>query len=176
MKRSAIFTPPPCPARRSGFTLLEIMVVIAALGLIMLLGTVTLLGTMRIERATESVFHRLSAHADLSDQFRLDVARANAAPDKLEKLVAGPTCLLLRLADGHHVAYRFEAGVLTRSELDGASTTQRTMPLGSELVRVEFGRAESAPKMITLRLTEPPGRTLSRHPIEITATMGGDLR
>src|SRR6516164_4324181 len=48
MKRSAIFTPPPCPARRSGFTLLEIMVVIAALGLIMLLGTVTLLGTMRI--------------------------------------------------------------------------------------------------------------------------------
>ena len=169
--------PLPCPARRPAFTLLEILVVMGAMGIVMLLATATLLGAFRIQGGVAAVFQRLTVQAALADQFRQDVDRATAAPDRFDNQSANSTCLILRMANGAHVVYRWDAHKLTRSEFAARSKSERVLPLGGNRATVEFIRAAADPRRVTLLLREPRGQPpRARHPLEISATLGSDLQ
>jgi len=163
-------------ADRRGFTLLEMLAVIWALGLVMFLGVTLLLGAMRIEKAASTADHQNTLHGILADQFREDVARAGATPESVGQLKAGPTCLILRLADGTYVVYRAEAGRLERAALAAAGATPYWMPLGGEGLTVAFATTGSDRRVLTLTLQEPVGSGLRKHTTAITAALGGDLR
>src|SRR5205823_1954174 len=107
------------PLRRQAFTLLEMMAVMWGLAILLGISAVTLAGLMRIQQANAQTHERLVQRSALADQFRADVARAADAPASLDKLKAGPDCLILRLADGKHVVYRWKGDQLERTELAG---------------------------------------------------------
>jgi type II secretory pathway pseudopilin PulG len=166
----------PCPARRSAFTLLEVLVVMGSMGAVLLLATATLLGAQRINRSAAGVSERLAVQATLADQFRQDVAQATAAPDTFEKKHAGPACLILQTADGRHMVYCWDKGQLERSEYVGRRESRQRLPVGMNRAVVEFSRPGPSGRLVTLRLIELPGNAPSRHAIEISATLGGDLQ
>ena len=176
MRLSRVQRDVPCPARRSAFTLFEILVVMASMGPVLLLATATLLAAQRINRSAAGVSERLAVQAALADQFRQDVAQATAAPDTFEKKHAGPGCLILRAADGRHVVYRWDKGQLERSAHVGGRESRQRLPAGSNRAVVEFSRAGPSGRLVTLRLIELPGNTPTRHAIEISASLGGDLQ
>jgi hypothetical protein len=155
---------------------LEILAVMGSMGAVLLLATATLLAAQRINRSAVGVSGRLAVQAALADQFRQDVARATAAPDTFEKQHAGPECLILQTADGGYVVYRWGKGQLERSEYVGRRESRQRLPVGSDRAAVEFSRAGPSGRLVTLRLIEMPGNTPSRHAIELSASLGGDLQ
>jgi type II secretory pathway pseudopilin PulG len=166
----------PCSARRSAFTLLEVLVVMGSMGTVLLLATATLLAAQRINRSAANVSDRLAVQAALADQFRQDVCQAIAAPDTFQKRHAGPGCLILQAADGRYVVYRWDKGQLERTAYVGSRESRQRLPVGSNRAAVEFSRAGPSGRLVTLRLIELPGNTPSRHAIEISASLGGDLQ
>src|SRR5438874_9061798 len=96
------------PARREGFTLIELLVVMSVLIMSLVLGATLLLAAMRADQAGAATLRRLAWRAELIDQFRADVARAAAAPERLGDLAAGPACLILQMPGGAHVVYRWQ--------------------------------------------------------------------
>jgi hypothetical protein len=166
----------PCPAHRSAFTLFEILAVMGSMGAVLLLATATLLAAQRINLSAAGVSGRLAVQAALADQFRQDVAQATAAPDTFEKKYAGPGCLILQAADSGHVVYRWDRGRLERTAHVGRTESRQRLPVGSDRAVVEFSRPGPSGRLVTLRLIEPAGNTPSRHPIEISASLGGDLQ
>jgi len=163
------------PARRSGFTLLEMAIVLVALGLVLLLVSATLLGSLRAQRLTARVSHRLITQGELADRFRADVAGATAAPESLREWAAGPACLILAMPGGKHVVYRRHDDELERTEVAGKARSSRTLPLGDDRVAPEFARSADG-RVLSLRLAEPPGRGGANRVVEVAAALGGDLR
>jgi len=161
-------------ARRSGFTLLEMAIVMVALGLVLLLVSATLVGSLRAERLTARVSHRLLTQAELADRFRADVAGATAAPVSLREWAAGPACLILAMPGGKHVVYRWHDDELERTEVAGKARSSRTLPLGDDAAP-EFARSADG-RVLSLRLAEPPGRGGANRVVEVAAALGGDLR
>ena len=166
----------PSPDRRSAFTLLELLTVMGTMGIVLLLATATLVGAQRINASAAGVAQRLAVQAALADLFRQDVARATAAPDAFEKRRAGPTCLILRTADGGHVIYRWDDGQLERTQFVGHKESRQRMPVGSDRASAEFFRSGPGARVVTLRLTEPSGSATSRRAIEFSASLGGDCQ
>ena len=162
--------------RRPGFTLLEILVIMFALGVVMLLGTATLLGTIQMAQATTAGFDQLLGRSVLADQFRADVAQAADAPANVDEVTAGSTCLILRRADGRHIIYRWSNHELERSELSVSGTTRRRLPLGSAGAAVEFTRAGNDRRLVILRLSQSWGPGKRQRQLDIAAALGGDLR
>jgi prepilin-type N-terminal cleavage/methylation domain-containing protein len=160
--------------RRCGFTLLEVTVVMWALGILLLLGTALLVGTFQVQRAAATALNHLSVRNTLADQFRADVARAVAAPDSADQELAGPTCLLLRHAEGGQTVYRWKDGHLERSRLPGGET--RRLPVGPEGTTVEFFRPGTELGVVTMRLSLPRPHGNAPLVLEIAAALGGDLR
>jgi type II secretory pathway pseudopilin PulG len=163
-------------SRRSGFTLLEMVVVMWTLGFALLIGSALLLGSVRMERATAASYHRLTLRSELADQFRADVAQAVSAPDNVDRLTASPTCLILRLAENKHVVYRWEDGRLERNELAGTGTARRRFSLGVDQTAVEFTRAGLDGRVVTMRMSQLRGPTNVERQIAIAAALGGDVR
>jgi hypothetical protein len=161
---------------RRGFTLLEITAVVWALGLTLLLGTTILLAALRIEKAAAAAEHRNSLHGIVADHFRADVALAGATPETLHTLKAGPTCLILRLADGTYVVYRAEEGRLERAALATAAATPYWMPLAGDGVTAAFAAAGTDRRVLTLTLQEPDDSGRRKWTTAIAAALGGDLR
>src|SRR5260370_266487 len=95
------------PVRRPGFTLLDVVLALILLSVVVLLSMATVMGALRIEQATAASLNRQTLVAGLADQFRSDVARGVAAPNRLDQLRAGPACLILRNLDGRHVVYQW---------------------------------------------------------------------
>jgi hypothetical protein len=158
---------------RSGFSLIEIVVIIAALQ-VFLTATVGLLwAAIRIERAAGADLERTLVQDALANQFRADVGQASSAPAKFLESVTGPGCLILRQADDKAVIYRWDGQRLERS----AGTTKQILPLGVEQADVEFTHSTDG-RRITLWLTETRGQgsALRTERREITAALGGDLR
>ena len=160
---------------REAFTLLEMVLVMVTLSVVMLIAVAILTAIMKIGHAASDNYRALVVQSSLADQFRDDVARANAAPATLGKESAGPDCLILRLGKDRHLLYRWQAGRLERSELGGSTQRKSTWPLGNERVKPEFVRSGSEPAVIGLRLVEtrPHG---SKQSVEFTAALGGDGR
>lgn len=164
------------PSRRPGFTLMEAAVILAALALIAAVLAVALGGALRLQKASAGALERLGARRDLADQFRADVAGAADAPPRWQDEVAGPTCLILRLRDGRHVLYRWEAERLERVEVVGERTHRHEVALGGGPAAVEFERSGAGGRLLTLRLFAVGKRGSKQPSGEITAALGGDLQ
>lgn len=160
--------------RRSAFTLIEIMVVMWALGLLLMVGAVLIAGTLRVRQAAASAFNTLNARTELADRFRADVHRAVLAPDASGSWTAGPTCLLLRQPDGGHIVYSWKDGRLERIELP--SNQSRPLSVGSTGTVVEFLRSGEDRRLLTMQLSPPRPRGAPSTALEITAALGGDRR
>jgi type II secretory pathway pseudopilin PulG len=158
---------------RRGFTLLEILVVMASLGLVLLLIAAALVGAMQAQQTALKSSQQLISRSALADQFRSDVGRAAAAPEKLGDQAAGPQCLILKMADDRHVVYRWREGRLERSETAGEVRSSRVLPVGDAIVAVEFGRSDGS-RISSLRLIERLRPEAEKHVIEYVAALGGD--
>lgn len=164
---------PTFPGPRPGFTLIEMVLVLAGLGIAFLIGTTVLLATVRVDEVNSAANQRLAARAALADQFRIDVAGATSVPDRLEKLTAGPTCLLLRTATGKHIVYRWQDGRLERSESPAPATPR---PVGPGRIEIEFTRPDRDGKLVTMTLRETRKAPRPPTPFVVTAALGGDRR
>ena len=161
---------------RPGFTLLEVLVIMFALGVVMLLGTATLLGIIQMAHATTAGFDQQLLRSVLADEFRADVAQAADTPANVGEVTAGSTCLVLRRPDGRHIIYRWNNHQLERSEVAGSVTARRWLPLGGARPAIEFSRAGNDRRLIVLRLRQPWGAGKRQRQLEIAAALGGDLR
>jgi prepilin-type N-terminal cleavage/methylation domain-containing protein len=160
---------------RAGFTLLEMLSVMFVMSIVFGFGATILLAALRIDQAGAATLRLMAWRSELADQFRADVARADAAPERLGELTSGATCLILHWPDGTHVIYQgHDEGRLDRIFRGTGSETRRPMPMGNPNVTVEFARGAGARPMVTLRLVDSKyGTTRS---VEIAAALGGDLR
>jgi prepilin-type N-terminal cleavage/methylation domain-containing protein len=170
----------PCSLRtvhRPGFTLLEVLLVMIALGVVVTLSLAMVLGTWRIEQASAAALQHQTVEAQLADQFRADVAHAVATPDRLGAVTAGATCLILRGADGRHVVYRWQAQRLERSEVPvGAEKLPQVLLRATDYdsAAVEFRRSGADRGLLSLELVKTHGR--AKRTLEIAAALGGDHR
>ena len=162
--------------RRPGFTLLEMLVVMAALVAITGVLAVALAGALKLERASAGALDRLGAERDLADRFRADVAQAADAPERWQEDVAGPTCLVLARGGGRHVVYRWEEGRLERFESVGKTTHRSEFVLHDGPAAVAFERSRGGGRLLTLRLFTVRKDGSKQPSGEITAARGGDLQ
>ena len=165
--------------RRSAFTLIELVVVIALFDVFLLLLGATIWGALKIERTAAAHHDRLRAWSAAANQFRMDVAQASEAPDMLGELSAGPSCLILKMSEDRSVVYRWENGRLwKRTDDDGGSPSRIALPIGNEDVSVAFVRSAAQNRLITLGIIESRGKGESRieRTLEISAALGGDIQ
>jgi prepilin-type N-terminal cleavage/methylation domain-containing protein len=162
-------------ARRPGFTLLEILVVMAVISMVMAMSISLIVGVLRTHDADANLGTRLTAQALLADQFRGDVATAQAAPGRAGKFTASSRCLILRQPTGDLIVYRFAPAGLERIEVHGDDEDSRMMTLGYQRGTVEFARED---RVLTLRCVEWRGAEEEpvRHAVEFSAALGGDLQ
>jgi len=162
--------------KRAGFTLLEMLAVMFVMSIAFGFGGTILLAALRIDQAGAATLRLMAWRTEFADQFRADVARADAAPERLGELTGGPTCLILHRPDGAHVVYQWhDDGRLERLVRAADGDTRRTLPVGASNVSVEFSRGDGMRPLMTLRLVETPPSASARR-VEVTALMGGDLR
>src|SRR6201995_2036484 len=117
--------------RRTAFTLIEMLGVMAMLTMLLGFGMTLLLTAMRADQAASATLRDLSRNAELADQFRTDVARSDAAPERLGEVTAGPTCLILGSGDSH-VIYQWKDHRLTRTERGTGPETSRPVAVDPE--------------------------------------------
>jgi hypothetical protein len=108
----------------------------------------------------------------LADQFRSDVHQATATVEHAGPWTAGPTCLVLRQADGGHIVYHWTKDRLERTEWPGGAT--QPLPLGAETATIEFASPEAAGRLVKLRLVQPASRIAPPRVREIMAALGGE--
>lgn len=159
---------------RAGSTMLEMLALVWAFAIVLMLGTVLLVGVARMEQASVASLERLTAQGALADQFRADVGQAVAAPDRAGDLTAGPACLILRMADGKEIAYRWEDKRLERVERGGPETVRQQVSVGPGCMAVTFERTGRGVVVLRLMRSRKAGGPV--HPQEIWAALGGDLR
>jgi prepilin-type N-terminal cleavage/methylation domain-containing protein len=161
-------------AARRGFTLLEmvcVMILLVVVGGIMVL---LLKETLDVESVQAEGYHKILRNNALADQFRADVAGAEAAPEAWGKYKSDARTLILRSRNGH-VVYLQQAETWLRRSLTENGASERALPVDGEDARVEF--AHAGPGLIRMRLfrmrgEEPlPGQTLN-----VDAALGGDRR
>jgi hypothetical protein len=149
------------------------LVVIWALTAVLGLGGALLLTAMRADQVGAATLRDLTRRTELADQFRADVAQAVETPDRLDKFIAGPACLILRTAVGP-VIYRWHDDVLDRTTVADGKESRRPITVGENSV-VEFVRPAGERPVITVRVfTSPPRGTVTK--MEISAALGGDTR
>ncbi len=158
--------------QRIGFSLMEVIAVLAGLSFLMYLSAVLLISTVRIRDASADAVAHQAQRALLIDQFRADVAEAVDAPASLGEWKAGPDCLILRHPNGRHILYRFEADLLLRAAQAARIAEPNWVAQEPALAAVEFHRGGPQQRQITLRLT-PASTKLA---LDISASLGGDLR
>ena len=161
---------------RPAFTLLEMLVLMWAFGIMLVAGTAVLVGAFQMEQAAVASLDRLNVQAAFADRFRADVAAAAEAPERAGDVTAGPGCLILRAPDGRHVVYRWQDGRLERTEQADKEIAKQRVAVGRGCTGLEFLRAEGARPVIRVRLTESPGAGAPERQRELAAALGGDLR
>ncbi|MBN9520360.1 prepilin-type N-terminal cleavage/methylation domain-containing protein [bacterium] len=158
---------------RPGFTLLEVTVVMVALGVLMALGAELIVAALRADAVGAAADARATLRGELAREFRRDVAGAESAPDKLGDVAAGPDRMILQMPGGAAVVYEWGETGLTRTERGGDGDARRALPLGPGRPRVEFARPKDG--LVTLRLVESPKAGPARV-TDLSAALGRDLR
>lgn len=162
--------------KRAGFTLIEMLVVMFAMSIAFGFGATILLAALRIDQAGAATLRLLAWRTELAEQFRGDVARADAAPERFGEMTGGPARLILHRPDGVHVAYVWhDDGRLERIVRAADGETRRVLPVGASNVSVQFARGDGGRPLFTLRLVETPPTGSARR-VEVSAVLGGDLR
>jgi len=162
---------------RFGFTLIEMLVIMWVMGILFLLGGAILLGAIRLEQVGDIAYERVMVRGLLTDQFRRDVDQAEEAPDNLNELRAGLSCLILRRPDGRYVVYRWTDDQLERGE--GSSDVDLAWkPVGlgktSAELTLDFGHSGPEERLITLRIREVRKHGLPNREMTLVAVLGGD--
>ena len=169
------------PSRpRRAFTLLEMLVIMVAMGILIGLLAVTLLGIVRVEGGSRAALDRISIYTRLADQFRADVAQAEAAPERWQTQTAGPACVILRMTGDEYVVYRWETSQLLRMRFTGSAKPVRTVLLTPGRGDVAFRRGGPGDRLLMLSCVEsrpqrdkkPATHTL----LEVAAALGGARR
>jgi type II secretory pathway pseudopilin PulG len=163
------------PRRRSGFTLIEMIAVMWGLTAALGLGMALILAAVRTDQVAAATLGELSRRGELADQFRGDVARAEAAPEKFGEWTAGPTCLILRAPGDTYVVYRGLAGKVERIIRTGDKESRRPILVGNEETAVEFIRPAGERPLVTLLVNDSPVRGVVRR-TDMSAVLGGDRR
>jgi prepilin-type N-terminal cleavage/methylation domain-containing protein len=161
--------------RRFGFTLVEMLAVMWALAICLGFGVALILAAIRTDQVGAATLRELSRRADLADQFRADVAAADAAPERLGEWTAGTDCLILHTPGGGHFVYRCQNGKLARIVRTGDKETRTPLSVGGEDTRVEFDRPAGDRPLVTLRVLDAPRRGIVWRS-DFTAALGGDNR
>jgi type II secretory pathway pseudopilin PulG len=160
--------------RRIGFTLLEVLIVMATMGVLFLLGSAILTGAVQMQRASAMAQEHVTQRAVLADLFRADVHEATSTPDRAATWTAGPRCLILQRSQGKQLVYQWKDDRIVRTELP-AGTEQR-LPVGAENASVEFVRPGADHRTVTLRLTRTWPKKASTRTDDIVAALGGEPR
>ena len=163
--------------RRPGFTLLEALVAMAVFTLILGVCVALVVGLLDTHAAGVRALERTVAVGLLADQFRADVAAAEAAPPKAGEYVAAADTLILQRPGGALVVYRIADGEVRRLEPGAKEAADVPFTLGGEATAVEF-RRDDAGRTLTLRWshTRGTGKAAVRTAIDVAAVLGGDLR
>jgi hypothetical protein len=162
------------PRRRAAFSLIEMIAVMWGLAAALALGMALILAALRTDQVGASTLRELSRRGELADQFRADVARADAAPALLGEWIASPTCLILTAPSGTQVVYRGLAGKVERIIRTGDQESRRPILVGNEDTTVEFSRSSGDRPIVTLTVIDTQFRTARR--TEVSAVLGGDRR
>lgn len=161
--------------RRRGFSLLELAAMIFVLGLLLTMIAGLVWATVRIERAEAESFQRSITVGSLADEFRADVAAAEAAPEQLDRHVAGRHCLILQKKDGA-VIYRWTGGRLERSEKTRGEVAMQALTVPTQTTSVEFSRVKDKLGLVEIALRSEGPPTPGNRPVQIQAALGGGVR
>jgi hypothetical protein len=149
--------------------------VIWALTICLGFGVALILAIVRTNQVGAATLRELSRRAELADQFRADVAAADAAPDRVGPWTSGPDCLILHTPVNGHVVYRWQDGGLQRVVKSGDTERRTPFAVGPEGTAVEFARGAGDPPLLTMTLIEHPVRGVARR-VDVSAALGGDTR
>jgi prepilin-type N-terminal cleavage/methylation domain-containing protein len=157
-------TSPP----RAGFSLIEVLVVLAVAGLFFAMGSALLYGYLRLNNASAYQLDSLTTWRDMADAWKRDIHLAKAAPTPLKP--NDNTAQTIDLPEGA-VVWKWEAHSLVR-QIDGAKN-QKAWRLGTGKTWLEFSSSPSK-QLQFLRHGDDKvdGRKLQA---EYTARVGGDL-
>jgi prepilin-type N-terminal cleavage/methylation domain-containing protein len=160
-------------ARRRGFSLVEMLCVMALLAVIGVVMAVLLREILDVERIQASAFDQMLQRNALADQFRADVAQADKVLPQWRDYASGADSLILEQGKDCHVVYRWNEGTLKRKIFEGAEELERVLPVGGKQIRVEF--IETGATMVRLRLhTLQSGKAASGRTVEIAAALAGE--
>lgn len=160
--------------RRPGFTLLEVLVLMACLTICLGMGALVLAVAFQAERTARATHSRMTERREMARQFRSDVARAEQRIEQFGDLEAGPGCLILAMPGGSHIVYRWGEVGFERVEHADGKEARRLMQSGLRGTSVQFLPADDS-GLVVMRLREPQGKDATRES-EIAAALGGDLR
>jgi prepilin-type N-terminal cleavage/methylation domain-containing protein len=160
---------------RSGFTLLELLAVMACLGIVLCFGTVLLVASMRTDRMIVETMGQVRRHSELADQFREDVAKAIDAPAEAAAHVAGSNCLILQQPGNVYVIYRDLPDYCEQITIRPGSVTKRPLIHSSIDSKVEFSRSGPSNSIITLHVRETVAHRKPKD-LAISAYVGGDRK
>lgn len=136
--------------RRTGKSLVEMLVLILILNVIVALSATTLIGAMKAERQVRRATSQNRALAQLSGRFRSDAHRAASCQ-------AAETCQFT-LPGGETIRYTHAAPRMTREIRRGDEVVHRDSYLLGDAVLVSFEMPESAGgSLVRLRVVERPG-------------------
>lgn len=155
-----------CRRRRTGFSLLEMIVVIFGISLLLgMLGSM-IWAVMRIESAGTESFTRMQQQAQLADRFRDDVSQAQESPELAEDFTSSPMCMILKQGDGGLVIYRWQEGKLQRQVIRDRQHETQEIPVGGDDVHILFSRRAG---VLMMDIHGP-----HRAPLMIAAALGGN--
>ncbi|HWB07676.1 MAG TPA: prepilin-type N-terminal cleavage/methylation domain-containing protein [Pirellulales bacterium] len=170
--------------RRTGYTLVELIVVISINAVLMAVGASVLGTLLRTEHQGRCHFDRASGLVRLADQWRSDVAAsetgavvpAAAALAGAKSQPAAPQTSALRLqsAPDHKIEFFRDGDRLRRIEYQGPAVVRREAYLLSDLVDADFSVSES--QIATLRLTFGKDKSGARDTWQIDARLARDRR
>jgi prepilin-type N-terminal cleavage/methylation domain-containing protein len=159
--------------RRSGYTLIEMILVIAAVTMVMGLAATLLAAMFKVERGGRHAVNDADTVARLARRFRADAHAAESFQPRSSK--PGETGCELRGADGDSVAYRLDGERLRREHKSRGKVLDRESYDVTRLGPVAFGwdghcALLSLPRRVEL------GTAVARPPLQIEAVIGKNAR
>lgn len=149
---------------RRGFTLFELVSVLAALSAALTIGVLIFATVMKANRLARDVGETVTAHAAVADNLRKDAHQAVGTLAHWRQYDTGPRCIILELPGEQHVVYDYRDGVLYRDDFK----TKQLVALPARKVP-EFSARDG---MIVLRLVDCDHLS-TRPAVEILAALGG---
>ena len=168
----------PGHAARTGYALLEVLVLMSVLALVMSMVIMTTTSVIRIERADAAFYDRMRQQDAVAVRFRSDVAQALSMPREWLNFKADKHCLILEHDKDTHIIYQWDQEKLMRLHVQAGIKIPQRLSLNCD--QLEFDAAD--PRLCKLRfITQPRGKGKGegegeRYADEIVCALGGELR